>query len=309
MALSKRLLAAWTGCALVFLAATAGAQTTTKSTEYRNFEVISVDGNKVVYKSEKGIREVTLPDDFKLTMDGKTIGVHDLKPGMKGTAAITTTTTTQPVTVTEVRNAKVLATAGNAIIVRGQNGVRKFTIDDVADKNITIIREGEHVDLQSLRVGDMLTATIITRHPPYGHDRAAGQCERAFVSGARGCARGGPGSRTGGGCGSGSGVRARSGARVEEAAEDRQRLASGRPRRCAVARERPVPEPSASPAAQPVVSSPGIPRRVRVHLGCGVFLGADSGTRSQKNSFSLASTALAVGCFGDPGASRCQSRM
>ena len=166
MALSKRLLAAWTGCALIFLAATAGAQTTTKSTEYRNFEVISVDGNKVVYKSEKGIREVTLPDDFKLTMDGKTIGVHDLKPGMKGTAAITTTTTTQPVTVTEVRNAKVLATAGNAIIVRGQNGVRKFTIDDVADKNITIIREGERVDLQSLRVGDMLTATIITRHPP-----------------------------------------------------------------------------------------------------------------------------------------------
>jgi LPXTG-motif cell wall-anchored protein len=85
---------------------------------------------------------------------------------MKGTAVITTTTTTEPVTVTEVRNAKVLATAGNAIIVRGQDGLRKFTLDDVNDRNITILREGQRVDLSGLKVGDNLTATIITRHPP-----------------------------------------------------------------------------------------------------------------------------------------------
>lgn len=166
MRFSKRFLAGIASCALLVLSGSAGAQETKKSTETRHFEVISVDGNKVVYKSELGIKEVTLNDDFKLDVDGKTITVKDLKPGMKGTAVITTTTTTTPVTVTEVRNAKVLATAGNAIIVRGQNGVRKFTIDDVQDKNITIIREGERVDLQSLREGDVLTATIITRHPP-----------------------------------------------------------------------------------------------------------------------------------------------
>jgi LPXTG-motif cell wall-anchored protein len=166
MRIPRTFLMVWASCALALLAGVAGAQETKKSTETRNFEIISVDGNKVVYKSEAGVKEVTLPADFKLDMDGKQVGVADLKPGMKGTAVITTTTTVQPVTVTEVRNAKVLAVAGNAIIVRGQNGVRKFTLDDVADKNIKIVREGQSVDLSGLRVGDNLTATIITRHPP-----------------------------------------------------------------------------------------------------------------------------------------------
>jgi LPXTG-motif cell wall-anchored protein len=167
MRYSRRLLAVLASCALLFLSGTAGAQETMKSKETRNFEVISVDGNKVVYKSEAGVREVTLPDDFKLTVEGgQQVTVRDLKPGMKGTAVITTTTTTTPVTVTEVRNATVLAKAGNAIIVRGQNGVRKFTVEDVNDRNIMIMKDGQRVDLMGLREGDVLTATIITRHPP-----------------------------------------------------------------------------------------------------------------------------------------------
>ena len=166
MTYSRRLLAVLASCALLFLSGTAGAQTT-KTTETRHFEVISVDGNKVVYKSETGVREVTLPDDFKLTIEGgQQVTVRELKPGMKGTAVITTTTTTTPITVTEVRNATVLAKAGNAIIVRGQNGVRKFTVEDVNDRNVTIMKDGQKVDLMSLREGDVLTATIITRHPP-----------------------------------------------------------------------------------------------------------------------------------------------
>ena len=166
MALSRRLLAALVPCALALFAGVGSAQTSQKTTENRPFEIISVDGNKVVYRSNGAVKEVTLPDDFKLNMNGQTLGVRDLKSGMKGTAVITTTTTTEPVTVTEVRNAKVLATAGNAIIVRGQDGLRKFTLDDVNDRNITILREGQRVDLSGLKVGDNLTATIITRHPP-----------------------------------------------------------------------------------------------------------------------------------------------
>jgi hypothetical protein len=153
-------------CALILFCASAGAQETKKEVETRNFEIISVDGNKVVYRSSAGVKEITLADDFKLDMDGKKIGVHDLKPGMKGTAYLTRTTTTVPVVVTEVRSAEVLAVSGNTIIVRGQNGVRKFTIDDVRDKNITIMKEGQRVELQGLRVGDRLTATIITRGAP-----------------------------------------------------------------------------------------------------------------------------------------------
>ena len=139
----------------------------TKTTRTVNFEVISVDGNKVVYRTDGGaVKEVTLPADFKFTMDGKEIGLADAKPGMKGTAVVTTTTKSEPVVVTEVRNAEVMAVAGNAVIVRGQNGLKQYTIDDVNDKNITIYKEGQKVDIAQLRPGDRLTATIITRHPP-----------------------------------------------------------------------------------------------------------------------------------------------
>jgi hypothetical protein len=151
---------------LVLFCAAAGAQETKKEVVTKNFEIISVDGNRVVYRTASGVKEISLPDDFKLDMDGKKIGVHDLKPGMKGTAYLTTTTTTQPVFLTEVRNAEVLAVAGNAVIVRGENGYRKFTLDDVNDRNISIMRDGKPVELSQLRVGDKLTAMIITRGAP-----------------------------------------------------------------------------------------------------------------------------------------------
>ncbi len=166
MALPRRLQVTLASCALILFCAAAGAQETKKEVATRNFEIISVDGNKVVYRTASGVKEITLADDFKLDMDGQKIGVHDLKPGMKGTAYLTTTTTTQPVFVTEVRDAEVLAVSGNTIIVRGQNGVRKFTIDDVRDKNITIMKDGQPVELHGLRKGDKLTATIITRGAP-----------------------------------------------------------------------------------------------------------------------------------------------
>jgi hypothetical protein len=166
MALPRRLQLTLALCALVLFCAAAGAQETKKEVEMRNFEIISVDGNKVVYHSAAGVKEVTLPEDFKLDVNGQKIGVHDLKPGMKGTAYLTTTTTTTPVFVTEVRNAEVLAVGGNAVIVRGKNGNRKFTLDDINDHNITIMKDGKPVELHQLRKGDKLTATIITRGAP-----------------------------------------------------------------------------------------------------------------------------------------------
>ena len=167
MALQKRFVAALASCALILLSAALSAQETKKEVVTKHFEIISVDGNSVVYRTQEGVKEITLADDFKLDMNGKKIGVKDLKPGMKGTAYLTTTTTTQPVVVTEVRKAKVLAVVGNAIIVRSQDGnTRKFTLDDVKDRNITIMRQGERVELHQLKVNDDLSATIITRGAP-----------------------------------------------------------------------------------------------------------------------------------------------
>ena len=48
----------------------ASAQTTT-SVDMGSFEVISVDGNKLVVRNEKGTHEYTVPNDFRFTVDGK----------------------------------------------------------------------------------------------------------------------------------------------------------------------------------------------------------------------------------------------
>ena len=58
-------------------AGTSFAQTTT-TIGTRNFEVVAVDGNKLVVRDEKGAQEITVPDDFRFTVDGKKMSVSEL---------------------------------------------------------------------------------------------------------------------------------------------------------------------------------------------------------------------------------------
>ena len=81
----------------------ATAQTQTMKTDVLAFEVISVDGNNLVVRDQNGTRALTVPEDFRFTVDGKPMSVHELTRGMKGTATVTTTTTVRPVYVTEVK--------------------------------------------------------------------------------------------------------------------------------------------------------------------------------------------------------------
>jgi LPXTG-motif cell wall-anchored protein len=140
--------------------------TTSTSTATRQFEIVSVDGNKVVVRGEQGYREITVADDFRLTVDGRAVGVRELKPGMKGTATITTTTTSTPVTVTQVRDGVVMQKTGNSIIVRTADGIKMFSEGDVAKRGVRIMRDGQPLAFTDLNTGDHLTATIVTTHPP-----------------------------------------------------------------------------------------------------------------------------------------------
>ncbi len=141
------------------------AQTTT-SVDTRDFEVISVDGNNLVVRDQKGTNEYTVPDDFRFTVDGKKVAVSDLKPGMKGTAIITTTTTVKPVVVTQVREAEVLRASDLSMTVREGDAYRRYTQGQLDTGGVQIYRDGKPVRLADLRRGDKLTATIVTTLPP-----------------------------------------------------------------------------------------------------------------------------------------------
>ena len=141
--------------------------TKTQKTEVFTFEVISVDGNNVVIKDSSGARELTVPDDFRFTVDGSPMSVHDLKAGMKGTAAVTTTTTTRPVYVTTVKKGTVVRQAGTSVWVKTDEGTtRKFTKSEIDARGIKIIMDGKPTRLVDLKAGDTLTATIVTPAPP-----------------------------------------------------------------------------------------------------------------------------------------------
>ena len=144
-----------------------GQPETATSTRVVHATVVSVNGNKVVAEDAAGkATEYTIPDGFKFQFGGKDIGVADLKPGMKVSAKITTTTTTTPVYVTEIKSGKVLAVSGTSVIVRGPQGNRVFTNQDAVKRNARIMRNGQQVEMHELRVGDIFTAVIVTDEAP-----------------------------------------------------------------------------------------------------------------------------------------------
>src|SRR5262245_35778275 len=125
----------------------AAAQSTATTTQTKKFTVISVDGNQLVVRLPEGTREITVPEDFRFTVNGQQMSVHELKPGMSGTATITTTTTVKPVTVTQVKEGTVQQVVGSTIIVRTAEGLKMFTQGDVDKRNVTIMKDRKPVQL------------------------------------------------------------------------------------------------------------------------------------------------------------------
>ncbi len=128
-------------------------------------EVVAVQGNELIVKMEDGsIRHFpNVSESVKITVDGKKMGIHDLKPGMKLQRTITTTTTPQTVTTVQTVTGKVWhVTPPNSVILTLENGTnQQFKIPQ--DQKFKI--DGQIVDAFGLKKGMQVTATKIVEVP------------------------------------------------------------------------------------------------------------------------------------------------
>ena len=144
----------------------------TKTVQVDRGEVVLVEGNDLVVKMEDGkIRHFpNIPESSRVLADGKALGIHDLKPGMKLRRTITTTTTPRTITtVQKVTGTVRRVTPPLSVILTLEDGKnQEFTIPNGQKFNI----DGQMVDAFGLKPGMKVTATkvvetsedVVTRH-------------------------------------------------------------------------------------------------------------------------------------------------
>jgi RNase P/RNase MRP subunit p29 len=142
---------------------TAGQPTTEVQVE--RGEVVRVDGNALMVKMEDGsIRHFNnVPESARVTVEGKQLGIHDLKPGMKLERTITTTTTPETVTTVQTVTGTVWhVSPPNSVILRLEDGTnQKFNIP----KGQKFTVNGEQKDAWGLKQGMKISATKVVEQP------------------------------------------------------------------------------------------------------------------------------------------------
>ena len=166
-------LAAGTICLVFAVSSSAQVQTQTtttagtasKTVQVERGQVVLVDGNDLMVKMEDGTIQhfPNIPDSARITVDGKSLGIHDLKPGMTLQRTITVTTTPQVVTTVQTVTGRVFhVSPPNSVILALADGTnqsfkipkgQKFTIN------------GKETDAFGLRKGMNVSATKIVEEP------------------------------------------------------------------------------------------------------------------------------------------------
>jgi hypothetical protein len=123
-------------------------------------EIVVISGNTVVIRDAQGAHRYTMLPESKLMVDGKDLTVRELKPGMHVAAAPTGPGET--VVVTQVREGKILEVSGTNLIVRDQDGVKRY----IVDPDFKVVVDGKESSVTSLRPGMVLTAMIVTKGSP-----------------------------------------------------------------------------------------------------------------------------------------------
>ena len=152
------------------LAQATGATTTESvAQKSRNISgvVETVAGNKVVLREADGLHEYNPPAGFKFQLDGRDVGVDEIKPGMSINAVVTDKVITRRVTVTNIESGTVAQVAPGGIVLKDQNGdLKSYNFKDPAGNDIYFARDGKEVPLRNVKVGDRLSGTFVTTLPP-----------------------------------------------------------------------------------------------------------------------------------------------
>jgi hypothetical protein len=161
-------LAVGTLCIAFVTSTRAQVQTSTATTQHpstteftvEHAVVVLVEGNDLVLKMEDGsIRHIpNVPDSRKIDVDGRQLGIHDLKPGMKLQHTLVVTTTPQTVTTVQSVTGKIWhVTPPNSVVL---------TLEDNTNQAFTIPKgqkfkvNGEMVDAFALKKGMVITARV-----------------------------------------------------------------------------------------------------------------------------------------------------
>jgi len=163
----------WIAAGMLLIAQDKSTSTATQgqpivTTQVERAEVIYVSGNELVVKMENGeVRELTVPDTARATVDGKEVTVRDLKPGMKLQRTVTTTQTPKKVTTVRNISGTVFAiSAPNTLILSFPDGSpnKQYKIP----KDQVFVVDGEKKTAFDLRKGTKVSATVVTTSEEIG---------------------------------------------------------------------------------------------------------------------------------------------
>ena len=141
------------------------AGTASKTVKVESGQVVYVSGNDLVVKMPDGsLRHFNnVPESARVNVDGKQLGIHDLKPGMTLHKTITTTTTPKVVTTTK-------SVTGTVFYVQPPNSVI-LTMDDGKNQQFKIPKgqkfnvNGQMTDAWGLQKGMTVSATQVVEQP------------------------------------------------------------------------------------------------------------------------------------------------
>ena len=122
-----------------------------------------VEGNTLVVVMDSGeVRTFHPPASRRFIIDGKEVTLHDLRPGTKLKATITTLTTPVTERTTTVGSGKVVHVKGDTVVLKLPNGEdRTYTVQPSYQFEI----EGKPATVKNLKKGMIVQANMITEDP------------------------------------------------------------------------------------------------------------------------------------------------